>query len=148
MGLAPIMDEKITILPVDFVSQLITSISLKFPEVTEVYHVDHPTGILWSELVTWLKNYGYIIKMIPMKEWQHELSQISQDNTLFAFLPYYLALPEDYHSPDVINHNAAALLPTLNLHYPAIDDKLLKRYMEFLCQTGFLPLPESYTVKS
>ena len=70
LGYAPTMDEKITILPVDYVSEAIVGISLYQPTKSAVYHIDHPVGIMWSDLIAWLNHYGYKIKMTSLKNWQ------------------------------------------------------------------------------
>jgi len=141
LGFAPLMKEKITILPVDYVSRLITAIALKHGKDSQVYHIDHPTGILWPDLVSWLNRYGYKITLISIKEWQKKLLHISKENALYPFLPYYLGLPEDYHSPDVSIKHAKACTKDSNLPYPEINDVLLKNYFKYLREIGFLPEP-------
>lgn len=142
LGSAPEMEEKITILPVDFVSKMITRISLSNPEHTGVYHVDHPTGIMWRDLIAWLNDYGYKIKMLPMHEWQQKLLHISKDNAIFPFLPYYLSMEEGFHSPEADVSRAAIQVKKLGLAYPDLDDKLLNIYFDYLTEIEFLPQPE------
>lgn len=141
LGFAPEMGEKVTILPVDFVSKAITQISLAYPTTSQVYHIDHPTGIMWTDLVAWMNDYGYSVKIIPMREWQKKLIGISQENALFAFLPYYLSLPEQYQSPNVSVDNATKILDEFKLPYPAIDDQLLTIYFDYMVDVNFLPQP-------
>lgn len=141
LGYAPIMQEKITILPVDFVSRAILNISLLTGKNSEVYHIDHPTGIMWVDLVAWLTQYGYQIELIPMHEWKIKLRSIDNNNALYSFLPYYLAIADDYHSADVVTDKASLALQQCNLSYPAIDDKMLSIYFRFLIKEGFLPAP-------
>lgn len=145
LGFAPDMHEKITILPVDFVAKVITLIGLKYPEKSTVYHIDHPTGIMWSDLIAWLNNYGYHIKTVSIKEWQNKLSHIEQDNALYPFLPYYLALPADHRSDEVVNDNTIDVLAKMNIKYPDINDELLTIYIDYLCQVEFLPAPLNET---
>jgi thioester reductase-like protein len=142
MGLAPEMNEKITILPVDFVSKAIVNISLHAPAQSEIYHIDHPTGILWTDLIAWLNEYGYKIKLLPMEEWKHHLMLISRDNALFPFLPTYLARENETVIPNVDITHARAVLKTLKLDYPAINDELLTIYFDYLSLINFIPLPQ------
>jgi thioester reductase-like protein len=141
LGYAPDMNEKITILPVDFVSKAIVKLSLASGDKSAVYHMDHPTGIMWSDLVLWLNEYGYNIKIVPMSEWKKMLHTIKQDNSLYPFLPYYLALPDDYNCPDVRIEKAARALKRVGLFYPEINDDLLNIYLDYLCNEGFLMRP-------
>jgi amino acid adenylation domain-containing protein/thioester reductase-like protein len=142
LGFAPDMQEQVTILPVDFVSKAIIKISLFTPEESNTYHIDHPTGIMWVDLVSWLNDYGYKIKVISMNEWKKKLRTITQDNALYPFLPYYLSLPDDYYSPRVRTNKATAALKLAGLDYPVIDDRLLNLYFDFLCNAGFYHRPE------
>lgn len=142
LGYAPVMHEKITLLPVDYVSRAMVDISLAQGKESNVFHIDHPTGIMLSDLVSWLNDYGYKIKVIPMAEWRSRLENIEPDNALFPFLPYYLSLKDDYRSDDVDVTKASRILHELALPYPPIDNALLTTYIDYLCQVGFLPLPE------
>lgn len=142
LGYAPEFHEKITILPVDFVSKAIISLSMLEPAESHIYHVDHPTGIMWTDLVAWLNQYGYSIKLIPMSEWQKKLRTIDKDNALYPFLPYYLALPENYRSPDVRTDKASKALKHFGISYPEINDKLLNTYFDYLVGQGFYKKPE------
>lgn len=147
LGLAPDWEEKITILPVDFVSKAIIRISLHQPDTAAVYHIDHPTGILWSDLISWLNNYGYIIKFCSLRKWQQQLAKINSENALFPFLPYYLSLPEKQTSPLVNTEKATEILKSLELPYPAIDDNLLNTYFNYLREIDFMPATEETSVQ-
>ena len=142
LGYAPDMEEKITVLPVDFVSHAIVTISLNHHSHGKVFHVDHPIGMMWSDLIAWLNEYGYKVKLISIKDWQKKLMHISQDNALFPFLPYYLALHEQYKSPVVAIDNTRKILDSENIAYPVIDDTLLNTYLDYLCKSEFLPMPD------
>src|SRR3990167_5101851 len=139
LGHAPTMSEKITILPVDFVSKATVKISLAERNRSAVYHIDHPTGIMWSDLITWLNDYGYTIKFTSMKEWKKMLTTISHDNALYPFLPYYLAMPDEVKAVNVDTQKAAAMLKALHIDYPEINDQLLTIYFDYLAGVGFLP---------
>ena len=143
LGFAPAMKERITILPVDFVSKAIVSISQLTPDKSGVYHIDHPTGIMWTDLILWLNNYGYKITTIPIHDWLEKLVKISRDNALYPFIPYYLAIKSDQqHSPEVDVTHASAALKKAGLNYPDINDQLLRMYMRYLHETEFLPDPQ------
>ena len=148
LGFAPDMREKITILPVDFVSKAIVSLSAASPDQSNIYHIDHPTGIMWIDLVAWLNDYGYNIKVITMKEWKKNLQHLSQSNALYPFLPYYLSLSDDHTSPDVRTDKATEKLEKLGLQYPAINTSLLNLYFDYLCEQGLFTYPDRVTTDS
>jgi amino acid adenylation domain-containing protein/thioester reductase-like protein len=142
LGFAPDLNEKITMLPIDFVSAATVKISLTYPNQPHVYHLDHPTGILWSDLIAWINHYGYTIKIIPIHTWKKKLLALKQDNALFPFLPYYLSLAEDYKTPETSIEYTKNILKELEMAYPAINDRLLTVYFDYLCQVNFLPPPK------
>jgi amino acid adenylation domain-containing protein/thioester reductase-like protein len=142
MGVAPLMQERVTLLPVDFVSRAINAIALTQGADSDVFHIDHPTGIMWTDLVGWLNEKGYRIHLMELSAWKKKLANITRDNALYPLLPYYLALPDDYRSLDVSTIKASTRLHELNLSYPAIDNTLLSLYLKHMQMVGFIPLPQ------
>ncbi len=142
LGLAPNWHEQIRLLPVDFVSKAIINLSLQKPDKSNVYHIDHPNGIMWTDLIAWLNDYGYTIKLCSHKEWRQHLTKIGPENALFSFLPHYLSkiTPPNAYKIEM-NHTIAAL-KTAGISYPDLNDRLLRLYMKYLCEIGFLPTPE------
>lgn len=141
LGCAPDFHERITILPVDFVSNAIIKLSLHNPLHSNIYHVDHPAGIMWTDLVSWLNNYGYLIKTIALKEWKKKLQLIGKDNPLYPFLPFYLSYPDDYKGIEVNTTKTSAALREIGITYPELNDSLLNTYFEYLRSVGFLAEP-------
>lgn len=141
MGIAPDMKEKIAMLPVDFVSKAIVGISLYQPDSSSVYHLDHPIGFLWVDLIHWINEFGYPVQLVSMKKWQEKLTGLDKSNALYPFLPYYLALPTNYCSPDADITQANSTLKKINLSFPSIDNKLLSTYFNYLIEVKFLPQP-------
>lgn len=140
LGFAPDWNEKIMILPVDFVSKATVAISLNNPKYSQVYHLDHPKGILWRDLIDWLNNYGYNIKLCSHGEWQKKLTSINADNALYPFLPHYLEQKEQVTPGTSIIHTKSAL-KEMGMHFPDISDHLLQLYLNYLCRSGFYPTP-------
>lgn len=145
LGFAPNWTEKITVLPVDFVSEAIVKISLHQPDKSGVFHIDHPTGILWTDLIHWLNQRNYTIQICSHTEWLEHLSHITQENVLFPFLPYYLAMKNPPNTPETNMEHAKTVLNQLGLAYPQIDDKMLNTYFNYLEACGFLPTKNTIT---
>ncbi len=143
LGFAPDWKEKITILPVDFVSKAIVGISLDQKDKSGMFHLDHPTGMMWIDLIAWLNNYGYNIKICEHKEWLNKLTKMNPDNALYAFLPHLLAQQYAPDSPTIEMDNTTQLLNKIHLHFPEISNRLLCIYIRYLCEVGFLPEPEN-----
>src|SRR3990167_1263978 len=148
MRYAPDLDEKITLLPVDFVSKAVIQISLTYPDQSAVYHLDHPNGILWKNLIAWLNDYGYKITILQLKQWQNRLLKISHDNALYPFLPYYLSLHDKQLSPPIDISKTQSVLTQLNLPHPPIDHTLLSIYFDYFRKVNFLPSPNIKVISS
>lgn len=148
LGYAPDMREKVTILPVDFVGRAIVAISLAKPDATDVYHVDHPTGIMWTDLVAWLNDYGYPVKITTTKKWKAMLQNLTAENVLFPFIPFYLTFDDNHVSANVINDKATKVLQSCSLPYPRVDDNLLSTLFDFLTSEGFLSAPKQVKSKA
>lgn len=142
LGFAPDWKEKLMILPVDFISQAIVGMSLQQLEKSGVFHLDHPHGMMWRDFIAWLNNYGYTIKLCSHTEWLQKLANIGADNALYPFLPHYLSQSDEPRDPEVSMTHAASVLKEIHLAFPEMSDQLLRNYMNYLCQIGFLPLPE------
>jgi thioester reductase-like protein len=142
LGLAPDWNEKIALIPVNFASHAVVNISLFHPEISHVYHLDHPKPILWNDLVAWLNDFGFNIKLCSYTEWRQHLFTLPKENVLYPFLSYYLAEETEPHSPGTAMEHTLAALNQLDISYPEINDDLLHLYMHYLCSSGFLPIPE------
>ncbi|MDX1901411.1 MAG: amino acid adenylation domain-containing protein [Gammaproteobacteria bacterium] len=142
MGYAPDWQENIALLPVDFVSKAIVTISQQQPERNGVFHIDHPVGMLWTDLVQWLVDYGYNIKLCSHKEWLRHLEINGQNNVLFPFLPYYLSMKDAPHTPNTGMKITKPLLDAAGFIYPELGDTLLATYINYLEEIEFLPAKE------
>lgn len=140
MGCAPNWKEVIDILPVDFVADSIVQIALEPKREESVFHINHPVGIVWTDLMTWLNQYGYSIKLLPMKQWQSKLKDLNPNHPLFPLIPSLLNLSE-MGSPKVSLTHTKKIFKKMNIKFPKLGDAELKNYLQFLHQTGFLEAP-------
>jgi len=93
--------------------------------------------------VKWLNEYGYKIKIISHEKWLEMLMTITTDNALFPFLPHYLAQQTEPHTPETAMNKALQQLKEIGVDYPKVDDVMLRRYMNYLCEIKFFPAPIS-----
>jgi thioester reductase-like protein len=140
-GIAPDWEERISFLPVDFMANLITEISLHQTSISKVYHIENIKGIMWVDLINWLNHYGYEIKLIPAHEWKKFLWQLTPENTLYPLLTNYLCVKDSQLKPKANMKNTLRTLLHLGIEYPHIDNALLSKYVDYLCQISFLPKP-------
>ncbi len=139
IGYAPDWHEIIALLPVDFVSRAIVTLSLLYPEKNYVCHLDHPTGILWLDLIHWFNQHNYAIKICSHRLWLKKLLRIGPDNALYPMLPAYLAMKDPPMTPRTALQLTAEKIQAAGMVWPDINDALLQTYLKFLEQAGFFP---------
>ncbi|MDR3478763.1 MAG: amino acid adenylation domain-containing protein [Gammaproteobacteria bacterium] len=140
-GFAPRWNERISMLPVDFVANLITDISQYQPEASKVYHIENTKGMMWVDLIAWLNHYGYEIELIEANQWKKSLWDLTPENALFPLLTNYLSVKDLDPKPKAIMKNTLRILSQLGISYPHIDNQILSKYFDYLCHIGFLPHP-------
>jgi thioester reductase-like protein len=151
LGYAPNWHEKIKILPVDFVSNIIVAMSLATQNKSDIYQIDQQKGIVWTDLISWLNDYGFKIKLCSVAEWQEYLRNVDQGNALFPFVSYFLAQDATndlIQEPEVSMVHTHELLSQLNIEIPPIDDTLLANYFNKLTEMGYLQLNQESTFQS
>ncbi|HEX2549678.1 MAG TPA: thioester reductase domain-containing protein, partial [Gammaproteobacteria bacterium] len=144
LGFAPDWQDKILFLPVDFVSLAIVNILLHHPTTNKVYHIEHRQGITWRDLIDWLNNYGYKIKLCSKEEWTQKLTHIMPENALYVLLPQFLS-DNTIDSTKANTEHADKVFESIDLHYPTINDALLVLYIKYLNEIEFISSPEKVT---
>jgi len=139
LGYAPDWEELIAVLPVDFVSHAIVCLSGAAPPKSGVYHIDQPHGMYWTEFMKWFQRRGYQIQICSHHEWLNLLAGIDRDNALHPFLSWYLSMNLPPVTPQTSMINAMAGLQKAGYEYPAMDDRLLNTWLDYLVESGFLP---------
>jgi len=141
LGIAPNWHDLINVLPVDFVSHAIVSLTRQMPDKNTVYHLDHPAGIPWIKLIRWFRKKGYPLRIVSHEKWLRHLAGIDRSNALYAFLPYYLSMTMPPQTPETGLDKTRIALKRTGLKWPEIDDKIMNIYYNFLLQSRFLPEP-------
>lgn len=146
LGYSPNWNEKIVLLPIDFVVKAIVGIAHMLPENQRVFHLDNPNGIIWSDLMAWLNDYGFKIKLCSHDEWQQHLIKADEANAIYPILSYYLALDTEPKTPPTQCDHTVKILADLNLKFPEVGNDLLTSYMDYLCQINYLLPADKSTI--
>lgn len=151
MGLAPDWPLELEVIPVDLVSSLIIYASLTLKAEGKVFNIINRNRLSWRQLIGWLCNYGYDIRLIPEREWNIHLLNLKSDNALFPLVPLYLeqkGLYSELLSEHSINHYQDGKTYKIfeNVHKlpPKIDDTLLSIYFSYLHKSGFIEAPPTH----
>jgi len=147
LGVAPNKNFGLEMWPVDCISRAIIQISLNGPQENGVYNFTNSHTPTWHDLVAWLNQNGHPITLFPVSVWRrHCFKHMSKENALYPFASLYFQ-DSDWLSglsqekvPKIETQHTAAVLKSLGINYPNIDDSVLKVYFDYLHKINFLQM--------
>ncbi len=148
MGVAPIWNAAIDLLPVDYVSESIVQISKQAAVPSPIFNLTSRSIFTWTQLIEWLIERGYRIKLIPAEIWRTKhLSNIDSQNALFPFLAIYLSSQADHEttssdSPLMVANHKSYLdqIQKMGLREPSVTPAYLNNIFTYLEKQNFLQL--------
>lgn len=145
-----ILDESLSITPVDYASQVIVALSLQKTSVGQVFHLCNPHNIVVDDLVGWINDYGYSLKKAPYALWRTELQRAVEQSAGNALAPFLTIYPEQVEAgqPQAAvarvvfddRHTRAGLAGT-SITCPPVSARLFHTYLSYFVRCGFLPAP-------
>ncbi|OCA54699.1 thioester reductase domain-containing protein [Photorhabdus namnaonensis] len=148
MGYAPILNRTIHLTPIDKTVEFM-NLPIFSKEGGHVFNLfNYKELIHWSEIINWLKSYGYRIEFLEFYEWQKKLLQDGENSPLYRLFSLY-GVPEahekilrfgreikkfHYEQTDKI-----CIKETIN--FPMVKYDLLKTYIDYLIEQEFIPSP-------
>lgn len=155
LGITPDWHMPVDLVPVDFVSQAIVHLSLQNNTFGKAFNLSNPSTISWHQLMDWLCEWGYSLKVLPYEEWISEaIARIRQspDNALYPYLAFLtepseqqMTVPEIYFRTHQLQFDCQNVLDGLEnsaIAYPAINQELLTTYFSYFVESGFLQAPQ------
>ncbi|MCY7285313.1 MAG: thioester reductase domain-containing protein, partial [Cyanobacteria bacterium CAN_BIN43] len=149
MGSAPDLDVKLSLTPVDYVSNAIVHLSKQPSSLGKAFHLVNLQPLHLSTLVTEINNYGYPVKQIAYEQWQVELvNAMSEDNPLSPIASMFTKKVTEAQltyielSSMVLQvfdcRNTLSGVANSALTCPALDNRLLRTYLSYLYLSGCL----------
>ncbi|ESP02708.1 hypothetical protein LOTGIDRAFT_171783, partial [Lottia gigantea] len=142
-ALAPLVDWKMEMTPVDFAAQFIVNV-VQRPSLStkNIFHVinDNPLESRW--VFEWMNSHGYNLELLQFQEWKTKvlnlLNKSSSDNVkLVALLDSYLKYENFVENPQTLaTNNFHQALSQCGLSYPYTDTALLQIYFKNLSSRG------------
>jgi amino acid adenylation domain-containing protein/thioester reductase-like protein len=144
LGSAPKLDVKMSLTPVDYVSQAIIHLSQQTASWGKVFHLVSPDALPFYEFVNEIRAVGYSIQWTDYQQWQKQLFNLAgkQENPLSPVLFLFSGLDSE-NRPSYLEtaalvsqafdyRNTLAGLAGTNIICPAVDSKLLHTYFSYL----------------
>ncbi|MFN0204707.1 MAG: amino acid adenylation domain-containing protein [Planctomycetota bacterium] len=151
LGMAPDLDVKMDMTPVDFASAAITNLSLNNQLTDRVFHIINSTAVPLYNIFDWAGRCGWPLRRVPFSEWQeavyaHVLSR--PNHAMLNILPM-LMIPADSAAlvesvvPDArlqrldATHCERALRGS-DILCPEVSENLIKLYLNQFVKNGAL----------
>lgn len=86
------METTMDMTPVDFVSQAIVSLAHQKKSLGKVFHIYNPQPSSLTELLNWIRSFGYPLQKIVDNQWQTEILNNPEDfidNPLYTLIPFF-----------------------------------------------------------
>lgn len=134
--------------PVDHVARCTTLAALHpLPDAAlTVLHITARPRLTFNDMFSSLARYGYSTEQCEYLVWRRRLERHVmeiQDNALFPLLHFVLDdLPASTKGPELDDSNMQAVLKSHNPETGmTVTDDIMGRYLAWLVQVGFLPVP-------
>jgi surfactin family lipopeptide synthetase C len=153
LGCIPKEDFLDSLVPVDYISQGIVSISLQKDSLGKAFHLIDRDRLNFNILTNLIRSFGYELKELDQEQWQAKLAEIAENQPEHPLYPLISLLSSsDQHNSPPLQFNCQNTLQALkntSISCPPTDEKLLRTYLSYLQDNGFLkatpkPQPLSY----
>ncbi|GCE50447.1 type I polyketide synthase [Thermosporothrix hazakensis] len=153
LGKAPMLDEYMEILPVDYVSKAIVYLSQQQNTEKDVFHLVSPELIPWQEVLHWLRTFGYQVELVPLSIWKSDIIEalkVKPDpdaELLLQLLEEGAASDANMFVHRTRRRNRFGCERTLerlkgsSIVYPSVDADLPGMYLHYLIDEGLIPAP-------
>lgn len=150
LGTAPEIDTKMNMVPVDYVSRAIVSLSLRDESLGKRFHLANPLPVGLGDLASWIEAFGYPIKRIPYDKWRADLLSPTKglrQDALYSMAPL-LSMSAAADGPALVGkvpefdcRNTTEALSGTGISCPQVDGELMENYLVYLVKSGFLDSP-------
>jgi thioester reductase-like protein len=145
LGRFPALPYPQDLTPVDYAARAIVELSA-LPATREIFHIVNPEPMVWNDLASWVRDYGYPIEQSSYLVWVQNLRAACRQagaNVLSPLLSMFDGDEADLFSRSRWDcSKARAALRESSSHCPPAH-QLLAPYFERMIASGFLPPPPS-----
>ena len=147
MGYAPLLNAKLNMLPVDFISNFIIKTSMCAEKIKlNVFNIISDYPIEWVNLFKYINKHKFNTKLISVNKWRQKyLPEIDTANAFYPLMPLYLAdggkiwANEQNIFAKVPINNTKLAMSVNKLTHIKINSFILDRYFNFFREIGFIP---------
>ena len=137
-------DDYMDLTPVDYAAAAIIHIAFQPDTPPGTYHVCNPQPILKSQIWDIIRDYGFPVRTVPAERYLEEVLD-SDDELFLRGLQSVIVYLGDYEKSPAIFDASETLrrLKGSGISCPPPDPALLRRYLDYCVDIGFLPHPST-----
>ena len=147
MGVAPPLydDDYMDVTPVDYCASAIVHISLKPDTLNNTFHICNPRPVLKSFIWKLIRDYGYEIRFLEQENYDDIIFRLKEDDEYLRALQMVLLYLNDYRKSPAVFDASKTLecLENTGIICPQANEKLIKTYLDYIVQVGFLSIPKN-----
>lgn len=99
--LAPMLDARFDVLPVDCLARLLVRL-IRAEEDVGVIHLNHPSPLPWESWLHGAREEGRIIEEVPFESWMKHIAAMARKGYPFSGLSILLRTPKGWSEPGTI----------------------------------------------
>lgn len=147
MGVAPPLydDDYMDVTPIDYCAPAIVHISLDSDTLNNTFHICNPMPVLKSFVWELIRDYGYDVRFLDSENYDDIIYSLREDDEYLKGLQMVALYLNDYRKSPAIFDTSKTLecLKGTNIVCPLVDEKIIKTYLDYSVQVGFLPIPKN-----
>jgi thioester reductase-like protein len=146
LGKIPALETGINLVPVDYVSQAIVSLSQQQQSFGKAFNLLNPQPLSWQKLFEEISALGYPVEKVSYDELLREVEKYvakNPEDELYSSLLLFLSDPETLRAkkPRFDTSNTKEGLASGAIACPPADKKLLETYISYFQKSGYLRNP-------
>jgi amino acid adenylation domain-containing protein/thioester reductase-like protein len=147
MGLAPEVDSRLDMAPVDFVSGAIVALAQETDVAGSIFHLNHPHPPTANAWFDWFIVAGFPLRKVSTRQWRAAMLAAAETIADFALAPLLTLFAEEAESDgaadrdEAVGYDCSATqgrLAARGMAYQSIEDTLLARYRDYFVRSGWI----------
>lgn len=144
LGKFPDLPTQINIVPVDYVSQAIVSLSQDKSNVSQVFHLINPQSTAWETFFNSIYFLGYSLEKVSYDNFlaamKYQSCQYPKDK-LYSYLSLLLKFSKIFspQKPEFDSIQTETELRSKSIFCPPVDQELLNLYFSYFQKIGYFP---------
>jgi thioester reductase-like protein/non-ribosomal peptide synthase protein (TIGR01720 family) len=145
LGLFPDNKTLLALTPVDFISRSIVKLANLPVAIGQTYHVFNPQLTQTQAMLSWLAEFGYPLKTVPVAQWFAAFCEVVESHPAHPLYPLVDEIKGFIHTENTLmpyQHKQTAIaLEFVGVDYPQVDKALFTQALNYLTEIGFFTEP-------